>query len=35
MKDALHLSWATGGGLVPEDVMKAFITKGKSIKIEF
>ena len=35
MKDALHISWATGGGLVPEDVMKAFIAKGKSIKIEF
>ncbi len=35
MKDALHISWATGGGLVPEDVMKTFIEKGKSIKIEF
>lgn len=35
MKDAMHISWATGGGLVPEDVMKTFIEKGKSIKIEF
>lgn len=35
MKDSMHISWATGGGLVPEDVMNAFIEKGKSIKIEF
>lgn len=35
MVDATHISWATGGGLVPDTVMKSFVDKGKSIKIEF
>lgn len=35
MIDATHISWATGGGLVPDDVMDQFIKKGKSIKVEF
>jgi len=35
MKDALHISWATGGGLVPEAVMNTFIERGKITKVEF
>lgn len=35
MENAHHISWATGGGLVPEDVMQAFIHKGQSIQVEF
>lgn len=35
MRDAHHISWATGGGLVPEEVMQDFIKRGESIKIEF
>ncbi len=35
MENAKHLSWATGGGLVPSDVMDGFIERGKSVKVEF
>lgn len=35
MENAHHISWATGGGLVPADVMQAFIDKGQSIQVEF
>ena len=35
MTEATHLSWATGGGLVPEEIMEQFISKGKSVKVEF
>lgn len=35
MNQATQLSWATGGGLVPDDVMASFIEKGKTVKIEF
>ncbi len=31
--DARHLVWSTGGGMVPEDVMKAYYTEGKSIEL--
>lgn len=26
---AVHIAWATGGGMVPEDVMEAYINKGR------
>ena len=35
MNDALHISWATGGGLVPEDIMDGFIETGKKVTISF
>ena len=35
MENAKHLSWATGGGLVPTDIMDGFIERGKSVKVEF
>lgn len=35
MQNATHISWATGGGLVPEEVMATFIERGKNAKVEF
>lgn len=35
MQNATHLSWATGGGLVPRAIMDDFKKAGASIKIEF
>lgn len=35
MQNATHISWATGGGLVPEEVMTTFIERGKNAKVEF
>ncbi|GAB6107121.1 D-serine ammonia-lyase [Fusibacter bizertensis] len=35
MENAHHISWATGGGLVPEAIMSDFIERGKKSKIEF
>lgn len=35
METAYHISWATGGGLVPKTVMQEFIARGKKTKIEF
>lgn len=32
MKDAVHIAWATGGSMVPEDVMKAYYEKGSNYK---
>lgn len=29
MSDATHVVWATGGGMVPKDVMEAFYSKGR------
>jgi len=30
MKQATHIAWATGGSMVPTDIMEAFYRKGKS-----
>ena len=35
MSDALHISWATGGGLVPDEIMDGFIETGKKVTIAF
>jgi D-serine dehydratase len=35
MQNATHLSWATGGGLVPKAIMDDFKKAGASVKIEF
>ena len=35
MENAHHISWATGGGLVPESIMTEFISRGEKTKIEF
>jgi D-serine dehydratase len=31
MKNATHIAWATGGLLVPEDMMQAFYQQGKEL----
>lgn len=31
MKDAVHIAWATGGSMVPKDVMKAYYEKGNNL----
>ncbi len=33
MKDATHISWATGGSLVPQDIMDEDIKKGQAINL--
>lgn len=35
IEHATHISWATGGKLVPLEIMKAFIEKGQHITVEF
>lgn len=32
MENAVHIAWATGGSMVPEDVMHAYYEKGKKIR---
>lgn len=34
MEEAVHVSWATGGSLVPSDQQKSDLKKGKSISLE-
>lgn len=31
--DARHLVWSTGGGMVPEDIRKAYYAKGQSVEL--
>lgn len=32
---ATHISWATGGALVPSEIMKTFIEKGQHVTVDF
>jgi D-serine dehydratase len=31
MKNAIHIAWATGGSMVPKDVMEAYYKKGHKL----
>ena len=33
MKNASHIAWATGGSMVPKDVMEAYYKKGKELSV--
>lgn len=35
IQNATHISWATGGGLVPAEIMKTFIEKGQQTTVDF
>jgi len=35
MKNATHILWATGGSMVPEDVMKEYYQKGEKVQQQF
>lgn len=35
MKNAIHIVWATGGSMVPEDVMKVYYQKGEKVLNNF
>jgi D-serine dehydratase len=35
MKNATHIAWATGGLLVPEDMMQAFYQRGKELTVSY